>query len=222
MKKHIVLFLLLISLLLVGCGNGGQNSATQDSASKSSELTTASTKESTLVTEESTTVAPTTVPQTTVHTHQWEDVTSTVHHDPIIGTVWVVDKPTETLQCTRKTLTCSYPECQKYNVKYVLDTGENSAYYDSQLRSSEIHMQEHKSKIKAINDRALKKKELYGLPSIALISYPYYDEFIEYYEKIIPEEGHYETKTTKEGYDETVITGKKCKTCGEFKQATTN
>ena len=98
MKKHIVLFLLLISLLLVGCGNGGQNSATQDSASKSSELTTASTKESTLVTEESTTVAPTTVPPTTVppttvHTHQWEDVTSTIHHDAVYGQVWLVDKP---------------------------------------------------------------------------------------------------------------------------------
>ena len=93
----------IIDFASVGCGNGGQNSATQDSASKSSELTTGSTKESTLVTEESTTVAPTTVPPTsvppttvpptTVHTHQWEDATSTIHHDADYGQVWVVDKP---------------------------------------------------------------------------------------------------------------------------------
>ncbi len=222
MKKHIVLFLLLISLLLVGCGNGSHNGATQDETSKYSVSTTVSTIESTFVAEESTTIAPTTVPSSTVHTHQWEDVTSTIHHDPVIDTVWVVDKPAETLQCTRTTLTCSYPDCQKYDVKYVLDTGENSAYYNSMLQNSEIHMQDHKNKIDAKNAEALRKKELYGLPSVALVSYPHYDEYVEYYEKVIPEEGHYSTKTTKEGYDEIVVTGQRCITCGELKQSTTN
>ena len=39
----------------------------------------------------------------------------------------------------------------------------------------------------------------------------------ESYEHKIPEEGHYENQIVKEAYDETVITGKRCKTCGEFK-----
>lgn len=217
MKKK-VLSLAVISMVCVMLSSCGEsNSATPDSASKKPKEST--TLSSTTVL--STTIPPTTAPPTTVHIHQWEDITSTVHHDPVIDTVWVVDKPAETLQCTRTTLTCSYPDCQKHNVKYVLDTGENSAYYNSMLQNSEKHMQDHKNEIDAYNAKMLREKELYGLPSVALVSYPHYDEYVEYYEKVIPEEGHYSTKTTKDGYDETVITGQRCKTCGEYRAVET-
>ncbi len=214
MRKRIIISVAVaffaVCTLLTGCGEN--NSATPDSASGKTEETTAAAS-----TAAPTTEAPTTLPPTTAHVHQWEDITTKIHHDAVKEQVWVVDKPAETLQCTRTTLTCSYPDCQELNVKFVLDTGENSDYYNSMVRNSEEHMQNHITKIEKINSEALRKKELYGYPTVALIAYPHYDEHIEYYQKNVPEEGHYETQTTKEAYDETVITGQRCKTCREYK-----
>ena len=216
MKKHIVLFLLLISLLLVGCGNGGQNSATQDSASKSSELTTASTKESTLVTEESTTVAPTTVPPTsvpptivpptTVHTHQWEDVTSTIHHDAVYGQVWLVDKPASSSMEFHFEAFCTY--C---NSKWSYDSARDTLPLERLHDAMYAHRDECEKKMRRENGGVYDPNwDWKTIPSIVYT-------LSESYEHKIPEEGHYENQIVKEAYDETVITGKRCKTCGEFK-----
>ena len=218
MKKHIVLFLLLISLLLVGCGNGGQNSATQDSASKSSELTTGSTKESTLVTEESTTVAPTTVPPTsvppttvpptTVHTHQWEDATSTIHHDADYGQVWVVDKPASSSMEYHFEAFCTY--C---NSKWSYDSARDTLPIERLDDVMYAHRDECEKRWKKANGVTMYDDNGVDWSTIPSIVYT----LSESYENKTPEEGHNENRIVKEAYDETVVTGQKCKTCGEYK-----
>ena len=207
MKKRTLSLLVVsaICVLFAGCGNS--SSATPDSASKKSEVTTTIEQTTTLA---PTTVAPTTVPPTTVHTHQWEDITSTVHHEAVKEQVWVVDKPASTIECMKMTLTCSY--CNK---QFFMDSGEDSTASIELINSL---AENHLTQCREIWEQYQRGSVRYPKPRNEwdYSTYPQINPYKEYYNKEIAEQGHYENQTTKEAYDETIIIGQKCKTCGEY------
>lgn len=214
MKKRTVSLLVVsaICVLFAGCGNS--SSATPDSASKKSEVTTTIEQATTLApttvaptTVPPTTVPPTTEPPTTVHTHQWEDVTSTIHHDAVYGQVWVVDKPAE----TKNYKVISY-ECDVCLRTFDIDFEFMTSLERQQTMSL---LEQHKQYELG---EYYRKMELFRSGKHVLMpDYPTISTHDFYFTKDVPEEGHYENQVTKEAYDETVITGKRCKTCGEFK-----
>ena len=195
MKKAVLLVGITITcILLSSCAES--NSATPDSASKKAEETT------TLTTMPApTTVPPTTVPPTTVHTHQWEDVKSIVHHDAVTEKVWVVDKPESV-----KTITKTTAVCNICGMKFTYITGAEPDYNN---------MMQHESSERQLYDLQRQAWKL-GAGKKPVI-HPKMIKTVDYSTETVPEEGHYENQVTKEAYDETVITGQKCKTCGEYK-----
>ena len=215
-NKAVLLGVIIVTcILLSGCG--GNTSATPDSATKKTEETTtlASTTEPPttvpLTTVPPTTMPPTTMPPTTVHTHQWEDVTSTIHHDAVYGQVWVVDKPAE----TKNYKVISY-ECDVCLRTFDIDFDFMTSSERQQTMSLlEQHKQYELSEY-------YRKMELFRNGKWSpMPDYPTISTHDFYFTKDVPEEGHYENQVTKEAYDETVITGQRCKTCGEYRAVET-
>ncbi len=198
MKKRTVSLLVVSAMCVLFAGCGNSSSATPDSASKKSEETTTIEQATTLA---PTTVPPTTVQPTTVHTHQWEDVTSTVHHEAETKSVWVVDTPEKVESVTKTTAVCNI--C---GTTFKYESGAEPAYNN---------MQQHLAYERNMYDL---KREQWKLGSGSKpTKHPKMIKTEEIANKTIPEEGHYENQTTKEAYDETVVTGQKCKTCGEYR-----
>ncbi len=208
MKKIILLSLSIIFCILSSsCGNS--SSATPDSASEKEKTTAIQTTVassnvlSTTIpptTVTPTTVAPITLPPTTVHTHQWEDITSVIHHNAEMGQVWVVDKPASSSMEFHYNAFCTY--C---NAKWSYDSATDTIPIERLWDAMYAHRDECEKKWRlAHGDDA-------SFPSIVYT-------LSESYEHKTPEEGHYENQVIKEAYDETVVTGQKCKTCGEYKK----
>lgn len=200
MRKRIILSVaavfFAVCTLLTGCGE--DNSATPDSASGKAEGTAAPAS-----TAAPTTEAPTTLPPTTIHIHEWEDVITTVHHDAETEQVWVVDKP-EKVKTVKKTTAV----CNICGMKFEYITG---AEPDFNL------MMQHEGYERQLYQLQRETWMLGGGPKPAY--HPKMLETVEYFTETVPEEGHYETKTVKEAYDETLVTGHICKTCGDYKSS---
>ena len=209
MKKKTVSLLVALAMCVLFASCGNSSSATPDSASKKSEVTATIEQTTTLAptTIPPTTVPSTTAPPTTVHTHQWESITSTIHHDAVSEQVWVVDKPAETRECIAGTYTCKI--CLR---KFEYDSGINSDIEVQEIKSlaeqHKLYEQQKYEKAKEYFQKGI-TTDYPDVPGMGYYSYKY--------EKTFPEEGHNENRITKEAYDETVVTGQKCKTCGEFK-----
>lgn len=208
MKKK-VLSLAVISIVCVMLSSCGEsNSATSDSASKKPEEST--TLSSTTVL--STTIPPTTAPPTTVHTHQWEDMTSSIHHDAVREQVWVVDKPASSSMEYHFNAFCTY--C---NSKWSYDSATDTLPIERLHDAMYAHRDECERKWKAAHGITLYDDNGVDWSTIPSIVYT----LAESYEYKTPEEGHYENQLTKEAYDETIITGQRCKTCGEYRAVET-
>ena len=179
-------WLLIIALSLVGCVENNDNNSTPDekkadSASETVQATAA---------EES----------KTEHQHDWESITTTLHHESETESVWVVDQPAQV-----KEFKIHYYLCASCLSRWEYDSG-----VDSESKETAIYMltQEHLEQCK--QDYKRKMASDWVLPPV----YPRIDEWYETYTQDVPEEGHYENRIVKEAYDETIVTGKRCKDCG--------
>ena len=181
--------------------------------------TTTKAPETTTTAPETTTAAPTTTaphettkaPETTTaapHTHTWVEVKETrhhdavyetVHHDAVTEDVWVVDSPGQNAwdEEVPKYTVITKVFCHGCDASFTTaqgliehqDTTGHMGYYDKQIQ------------------------EQVGTETI--------------HHDAVPEVGHWETKeitaaydetvVAKEAYDEQVITGYKCSTCGATK-----
>lgn len=145
------------------------------------------------------------VPVQTSHVHQWENITQTVHHPAEYKKVWVVDTPKHSYNAT-----VSYYTCNVCGKTFSYDSGKqrDARSFSSQLGS---HMLMENQKYDQEWQRALYD----GRPCRAVR--PEWIEKEVPYKVEVEEEGHYEDQVAKEAYDETVITGQRCRTCGEYK-----
>ena len=129
--------------------------------------------------------------QPSAHEHNWVAVTTTVHHDAVTEEVWVVDVVGQD----------AYDEIYHEDEWYVVGykTG------DGKMWATEEEAQAH----------------MFTLP-VAQRHYSTIMDYIPGEQKIIhheavPEQGHYETVVAQEAYDEEIVTGYKCSSCGAQK-----
>ena len=134
-------------------------------------------------------------PSTPSHEHNWEPVYETVHHDAVTEKTWVVDKaawdePVYTIVyvCVQ----CERGMCERCRslglVQAEFATNEDRKAHQYACLDSEDGV--------CMNSTTRKK----------ITGYTHHDE-----------EGHYETVTVTEAYNEQKLVGYKCSSCGETK-----
>lgn len=132
-------------------------------------------------------------PSTPSHEHNWKPVYETVHHDAVTEKTWVVDKAAWDEPVYKEVYICAH--CRDGRCERCLEYGITKYEYDS-IDEFEKHqdacLDEDGSCFNFVN---YKKK-------VGVIEHK--------------EEGHYETVTVSEAYDEQKLVGYKC-SCGETK-----
>lgn len=133
-------------------------------------------------------------PSTPSHEHNWEPVYETVHHDAVTEKTWVVDKAAWDEPIYTKyyiCLLCEHGECE-YCIKNKINKIEFSSYdeLDNHLYNCIVNGG-------SCSNSTTRKK---------ITGYTHHDE-----------EGHYETVTVTEAYNEQKLVGYKCSSCGETK-----
>lgn len=133
-------------------------------------------------------------PSTPSHEHNWEPVYETVHHDAVTEKTWVVDKAAWDEPVYKEVYICAH--CRDGRCERCLEYGITEYEYDS-IDEFEKHqdacLDEDGSCFNFVN---YKKK-------VGVIEHK--------------EEGHYETVTVTEAYNEQKLVGCKCSSCGETK-----
>ena len=169
-------------------GSSSQSSQESSSQSQSSQQTQESkTETSTPAQQES---------QTSTCDHEWVDVTTTVHHDAVTEQVWVVDKEAwdevkvieEAWDEEVDTGEYQY-QCLGCGATFAPDAFDDLAYHC-----------------------AIEGSSYWSAPVYEYVHHDAVTETVHH-----EEEGHYETQTVTEAYDETVVTGQKCSKCGATK-----
>ncbi len=171
--------------------NNGSNSS--DNSDNSSNNGSSSSDNSSNSTPSEAETKPST-PSTPSHEHNWEPVYETVHHDAVTEKTWVVDKAAWDEPVYKEVYICAH--CRDGRCERCLEYGITKYEYDS-IDEFEKHqdacLDEDGSCFNFVN---YKKK-------VGVIEHK--------------EEGHYETVTVSEAYDEQKLVGYKCSSCGETK-----
>lgn len=191
------IIVLSMAFSLVGCGENKEKSSTADE--KIIEVTEVETKAPTIKATEKPTEVSTEAPKTE-HQHDWENITNTIHHSAETESVWVVDQPAQV-----KEFKIHYYQCASCLSKWEYDSG-----IDNESKETAIYTLTQEHLVQCKENYKKKMASDWVLPPI----YPRIDEWYETYTQDVPEEGHYENRVVKEAYDETKVTGKRCKDCG--------
>ena len=135
----------------------------------------------------------------TLHIHNWENITTTIHHDAVTRDVWVVDEPEKNIYIERKQYWCQYCNCRwSYSSQ-----NNDEADLNRMLDDMDNHLVRCEN-----NWQADPYRMDFNRPIINVISS---DDIVT-----IDEKGHYETEIIKAAYDEEKIIGQKCMGCGEI------
>lgn len=182
-----------VSICFVGCDGNSISSTPDEMQSETIEKEVATEAEKpTPKPKEKPTEAP-----KTEHQHDWENITNTIHHSAETEKEWVVDKPAEYIDCYIRTYYCT--GCFQ-SWKY--DSGVDSISKDSEIRTLA------ENNLEGCIDKWIHDS------FAPLNNKPVLEISDDHYTKEIPEQGHYEDRVIKEAYDETKVTGKRCKDCG--------
>ena len=146
-----------------------------------------------------TTEKPKTDTEKKEHVHTWVDITKTVHHDAVVQQVWIED-PIEEYWYFDVSTTCT--ECGKVNSvtcgSYASSSAAENAY-NSGVGRSDVDRLASAHKV-AMGD-----------------SHKSSGYYASYWVETAGGGGHYEDKIVSDAYDEEVVTGQKCSTCGATK-----
>lgn len=188
--------LISVSICFVGCGSNNSSTPDEKQAEAVEKETKPLTEKATEKPSQKPTEKPTEVPKTE-HQHDWENITNTIHHSAETEKEWIVDKPAEYIDCYIRTYYCT--GCFQ-SWKY--DSGLNSISKESEIRTLA------ENNLEGCIDKWIHDS------FAPLNNKPVLEISDNHYTKEIPEQGHYEDKVIKEAYDETKVTGKRCKDCG--------
>lgn len=188
-----------VSICFVGCGSNNSSTPDEKQAEAVEKETKPLTEKATEKPSQKPTEKPTEVPKTE-HQHDWENITNTIHHSAETENVWVVDQPAQV-----KEFKIHYYQCASCLSKWEYDSG-----IDNESKETAIYTLTQEHLVQCKENYKKKMASDWVLPPI----YPRIDEWYETYTQDVPEEGHYENRVVKEAYDETKVTGKRCKDCG--------
>lgn len=142
---------------------------------------------------------------TDTHTHDWEAVTETIHHDAVTEQVWTVDRA-----AWDETVQKAVPVYEEVLICVASCRGCGATFASEDIDTALVNCHDH---IVRVHDNACG----YGTEQ----SYTEKRQTgTEYVNKTIhhQEEGHYETVVKQKAWDETVITGYRCTGCGSTKK----
>lgn len=153
---------------------------------------------------------PETIPETiTAHVHSWtpatkvirhEAVYRTIHHESIIETVWVEDKPAwdETYENTY--LVAMHAVCKGCGIDF-----NEAGMTDDEMTAHDL---QH-----ILNGE---DSSYYEVPIYQTVTETVHHEAEGHYEEQVVQEAYDETVLVSEAWDEEVITGYVCEECGEI------